>query len=90
MKIATMERMNDQIEKTLETLRKENQELEKTLEMLDSKPITKDTRKRYGMIERQISRNCDIITAYMLADDAVEYLPILVKSFGWLLDDMAD
>ena len=90
MKIATMERMNDQIEKTLETLRKENQELEKTLEMLDSKPITKDIRKRYGMIERQIARNCDIITAYMLADDAVEYLPILVKSFGWLLDDMAD
>lgn len=48
MKIATMERMNDQIENTLETLRKENRALEKTLEMLDSKPITKDNRKRYG------------------------------------------
>lgn len=90
MKIATIERMNDQIENTLDALRKENQELEKTLEMLDSKPITKDIRKRYGMIERQISRNCDIITAYMLADDAVEYLPILVKHFSWLLDEMAD
>ena len=90
MKIATMERMNNQIENTLDALRKENMALEKELEMLDSKPITKDNRKRYGMIERQIAHNSDIITAYMLADDAVEYLPILVKSFGWLLDDMAD
>lgn len=61
MKIATMERMNDQIENTLETLRKENRALEKTLEMLDSKPITKDNRKRYSMIERQIAYNSDMI-----------------------------
>lgn len=90
MKIATIERMNDQIENTLETLRKENRALEKTLEMLDSKPITKDNRKRYGMIERQIAYNSDMIAAYMLADDAVEYLPILVKHFSWLLEDMVD
>ena len=42
------------------------------------------------MIERQIAYNSDMIAAYMLADDAVEYLPILVKNFSWLLDDMAD
>lgn len=90
MKIATMERMNNQIENTLESLRKENRELEKALEMLDSKPVTRENRKRYGMIERQIDKNCDKIAAYMLADDAVEYLSILVKDFSWLLDDMAD